>query len=218
MGRTGTHSLKTALETLGFGKCYHMVELFKNPSGLSVFNDAESGNNPDWATLFKGFQSAIDYPVARYYKQLIKVYPDAKVIHTIRDPEAWYNSCRETIFWASKPDAKRIFSMMLRLPFSNVLRKRFPILKFNGMLIDKEFGDINDKAKAIKHFNDRTSEVLETVPKERLLVYSVKDGWEPLCKFLHVPVPSIPFPLSNTKEEFIKNVGKLSKGMEVESF
>src|SRR5579863_5413501 len=105
MGRTGTHSLKQALELLGFGKCYHMIELLQNPKGLSCFIDAENGKTPNWDSLFTGYLSAIDYPVARYYKQLISIYPDAKVIHTIRDPESWYQSCMETIFWASKPDA-----------------------------------------------------------------------------------------------------------------
>lgn len=207
MGRTGTHSLKEALEQLGFRKCYHMIELFQNPKGLPYFVDAENEKKPDWDSLFTGYLSAIDYPVARYYKQLIVRYPDAKVIHTVRDPESWYQSCMETIFWASQPDASRILKMMVRLPFSKTLRQRLPILKYNGMLIKKEFGDdVKNKAHVIQKFNERTEEVLATVPKERLLVFKAQDGWEPLCKFLNVAVPNTPYPKSNTKAEFIQNV------------
>lgn len=207
MGRTGTHSLKEALEHLGFGKCYHMIELLQNPKGLSCFIDAENGKNPDWESLFTGYLSAIDYPVARYYKQLMKFYPDAKIIHTIRDSESWYQSCVETIFWASKPDAGRIFKMMLRMPFSKGLRQRLPVLKYNGMLVEKEFGnDLKDKATVIRKYNERNKEVLATVPKEKLLVFKAQEGWEPLCKFLDVPVPATPYPKSNTKTEFIHNV------------
>ncbi|HTB06834.1 MAG TPA: sulfotransferase [Bacteroidia bacterium] len=207
LGRTGTHSLKEALEHIGFGKCYHMIELLQNPKGLPYFIDAEGGKVPNWDALFTGYLSAIDYPVARYYKELMKVYPDAKVIHTTRDPESWYQSCMETIFWASKPDAGRILKMMLRIPFSKTIRERLPVLKYNGSLIDKEFGkDLTDKAAVIKKFTDHNEEVLRVVPKEKLLVFKAQDGWEPLCKFLNVPVPATPYPKSNTKAEFIQNV------------
>lgn len=215
LGRTGTHSLKIALEQLGFGKCYHMVELLNNPAGLTYFEQAERGENVDWDSLFQGYLSAVDYPVARYYKPLIAKYPDAKLVHTTRNPEAWYESCKNTIFWATKPDAGRIFSMMVRMPFSPTIRKRLPVLKYNGSLIDLEFGkDLNDKTKVMDYFKKRDEEILKTVPKERLIIYNVKDGWEPLCKFLNVPVPSNPFPKSNTTEEFrnnVKNMGKTAK-------
>ena len=121
LGRTGTTSLKLALEQIGFGKCYHMKELFNDPSGLPHFLKAEKGEAPEWDTLFTGYLSAVDYPVARYYKQLLTKYPDAKVIHTTREPESWYNSCVNTIFWASKPSAGRILKMMVRMPFSSTL-------------------------------------------------------------------------------------------------
>jgi hypothetical protein len=207
LGRTGTHSLKMALEQLGFGKCYHMVELLNNPAGLRHFEEAERGEDTNWDALFQGYLSAVDYPVARYYKPLLTKYPDAKVVHTTRDPEAWYESCRNTIFWASKPDAGRILKMMIRMPFSSTIRKRLPVLKYNGRLIDLEFGnDLNNKAEIIKRFKQRDEEIERTVPKERLLKFNVKEGWEPLCRFLGVAVPSTSFPKSNSTEEFIHNV------------
>jgi hypothetical protein len=213
LGRTGTHSLKIALEQLGFGKCYHMFELFKDPSRLRHFEEAEKTGNTDWDKLFDGFHSAVDYPVARYYKQLLKKYPDAKIIHTTRDADVWYESCVETIFWASKPDAKRIFNMMVRLPFNSVLRQRFPVLKYDGKLLDLEFGDIKNKAEVIKRFKQRNEEIVKLVPKEQLLVFNVKDGWGPLCNFLGVSVPSTPFPKSNTREEFMKQVKAIGSGL-----
>ncbi|CAN5299885.1 hypothetical protein BH11BAC6_BH11BAC6_02610 [soil metagenome] len=98
MGRTGTHSLKLALDELGFNKCYHMAELFQHPEGLVQFEKAESGEDADWDSLFQGYQSAVDYPVTRYYKQLMKKYPDAKMIHTIRDAESGMKVLRKQLY------------------------------------------------------------------------------------------------------------------------
>ncbi|HVX50237.1 MAG TPA: sulfotransferase [Chitinophagaceae bacterium] len=212
MGRTGTHTLKIALEQLGFGKCYHMVELLKKPSDLIYFKAAEEGRPVEWDKMFEGFQSAVDYPCTRYHTQLMKQYPEAKVVHTIREPESWYKSASETIFWASKPSAGRVFNMMIRAPFSKNIRQRMPVLQYNGKLLDWEFGDITDKDAVLKRYNDYNEKVVASIPKDRLLVYNVKDGWEPLCRFLEVPVPAEPLPRTNTKEGFIKGVKILSKG------
>jgi len=206
-GRTGTTSLKIALEQLGFGKCYHMWELMNNPDQLIYFQKAERGENVDWDELFKGYNSACDYPVIRYYKQVLEKYPDAKVIHTMRDAESWFKSCSDTIFWAVKPSFRRLMGMMIRLPFSATLRKRLRIFKFNEIMVGSSFGnDLKNKKKVIDYYNEYNSTILNTIPKEKLLVYDVKTGWEPLCNFLNVAVPSTPFPKSNTKDEFVHNV------------
>jgi hypothetical protein len=213
LGRTGTHSLKIALERLGFGKCYHMVELFQNPSGLKYFERAEKGDEVNWEELFEGYLSAVDYPVARYYKQIAAFYPDAKFIHTIRDSESWYRSASDTIFWASKPTSWRILKLAVHIPFSSTARKRIPVLKYNGKLAELEFGkDLKDKEKVIQRFNEHNTEVINTIPKDRLLVFDPKDEWEPLCKFLDVPLPDVPFPKSNTRDEFIRNVNIIGSG------
>jgi len=216
MGRTGTHSLKLALEQLGFGKCYHMFELFQNPAGLAYFKKAESGKEVDWDTLFSGYSSAVDYPVVRYHKQVMKKYPDAKIIHTVRDPEAWYQSASETIFWASKPSIGRKLQMMARMPFSSALRKRFPVLIFDGKLLDREFGtDLKNKKAVIQKYNDYNESVVKNIPKQNLLVYNLKEGWQPLCNFLDVPVPSAPFPKSNTREDFMSMVKNIAAGKDL---
>ncbi len=206
-GRTGTTSLKLALEHLGFGKCYHMFELMAHPEQIVYFEKAERGEKVDWDKLFEGYQSACDMPVIRYYQDILKRYPDAKLIHTTRDPDSWYKSMMSTIFWALNPSIGRKLNMMIRLPFSKTLRKRLRILKYNGKMVKSFFGDdLHNKAKVLEHFNHYNQQVLASIPADKILIYDVKTGWEPLCKYLGVPVPSIPFPKSNTKDEFIYKV------------
>jgi hypothetical protein len=205
--RTGTTTLKLALEHLGFGKCYHMYELMNHPDHLIYFEKAERGEIVNWDQLFTDYYSACDYPIVGFYKQILEKYDDAKVIHTTRDAESWFKSMTDTVFWAIKPSPGRMFNMMIRLPFSSTLRKRLNILKFNERMVSKFFGeDFKNKEEVIRNFNEYDKQVFNTIPKEKILVYDVKNGWEPLCKFLKVPVPSIPFPKSNTKDEFVHNV------------
>ncbi|MDZ4711861.1 MAG: sulfotransferase [bacterium] len=205
VGRTGTHSLKLALEQLGFSKCYHMIELFENPEGIKYFKRAERGLDVNWDELFKGYSSAVDYPVARYYKQLMKYYPDAKIIQTVRDPESWFKSISQTIFKVSQPTLVKKLKLIMKLPFSSAIRKKLPIYIFNGKLVESEFGkDLTNKEEIIKRFIKRNEEVIKIIPKENLLLLAAKDGWEPLCKFLNVPVPSTPYPVTNSTEEFLK--------------
>jgi hypothetical protein len=216
VGRTGTHSLKLALEQLGFNKCYHMMELFQHPEGLIYFQKAERGEAVDWDKLFEGYKSAVDYPVAKYYKQLIAAYPKAKIIHTIRDAESWYQSAVETIFWATKPSAGRMLKLLIKMPFSSTIRKRLPILKFDGEMMDNIFGrNLKDKQEVIRRYNAINEETLNYLPKDRSLVYEVKQGWEPLCNFLNVPVPATPFPKSNVRDEFKVRVAGISSGKPV---
>lgn len=213
MGRTGTMSLKLALEELGFGKCYHMFELFQHPENISYFQKAERGETVNWDELFRGYRSAVDFPVVRYYKQILAHYPGVKVIHTMRDPESWYKSALETIFWASKPSLGRKLGLVSRMPFSSVVRRRLPVLQYNSALLDTVFGkNLHDKETVIRKYNEFNAEVLSTVPKERFLLYDVKSGWEPLCSFLNVPVPSNSFPKSNSRSEFLGQVKKIASG------
>lgn len=216
VGRTGTHSLKLALEQLGFGKCYHMMELFQHPEGLIYFQKAERGEAVDWDKLFEGYKSAVDYPVAKYYKQIIAAYPNAKIIHTMRDAESWYQSAMETIFWATKPSAGRMLKLLIKMPFSSTIRKRLPILKFDGAMVDNIFGkDLKNKQEVIRRYNAINEETLNYLPKDRSLVYEVKQGWEPLCNFLNVPVPPTPFPRSNVRDEFKVRVAGIASGKPV---
>jgi hypothetical protein len=143
--------------------------------------------------------------------------PEAKVIHTVRDPESWYKSASETIFWSSKPTSWRILKLALHLPFSKVARKRIPVLIYNSKLAEREFGkDLKNKDKVIERYNRHNEEVIKIIPKEKLLLLNPADGWKPLCEFLNVPVPTTQFPKSNTRKEFLQNVNTIGSGKFIE--
>ena len=186
-GRTGTLSLKLALEQLGFSPCHHMVEVFKNPQSMAWWSDAADGK-ADWPKIFQGYQAAVDWPTATFYKELADFYPDAKVVLTERDPESWFASTQATIFGREFPEDN---------PFGAMARKVV------GRLFDQR---MHDKDKLLSVYNAHNARVREVIPPERLLVYHVKDGWEPLCRFLGVPVPEGPTPQVNSTEEFQQTI------------
>ncbi len=205
-GRTGTESLKIALEQLGFGKCYHAFEIL--PEHLPEWKKLQRGEVPDYGLLFKGFQSCTDFPAALYYKEFTKQYPNAKVVLTVRDPDKWFDSASKTIF-------RRIPGFILALIrlfglFSTTARV-FPDIhiQIGDLIRDDVFkGRTEDREHTISIFNAWTEEVKKTVPADRLLVFEVKDGWEPLCSFLGVPVPSTSFPHANDGSSFEKKIAK----------
>jgi hypothetical protein len=184
-GRTGTLSLKLALEQLGFGPCYHMVEVFKNPQAPQWWVDAADGR-PDWATIFGGYNATVDWPNATFYAELAEAYPEAKVILTERDPEAWFASTQATIFPYDEPPNDDA-------PFNQMFRKVI------GALFDYR---MRDHDHVIDVYLRHNAEVRRRIPPERLLVYEVAQGWAPLCAFLDVPVPEAPMPAVNTTEQF----------------
>lgn len=203
LGRTGTHSLKLALEELGFTKCYHMETLLQHPADIVHWEAAMAGKPVDWDSLFSGYTAAVDIPTFIYYKELMQKYPDAKIIHTTRDAESWYKSFGDTIIRQSKPSIGKILSMSVRLPFSAKLRGQLRVFKFAGAFTKTFLPDgFDNKEKTIAAFHEWNRQVLATIPKEKILVFDAKQGWDPLCRFLNVPVPSVPFPHSNTTNEF----------------
>jgi hypothetical protein len=189
-GRTGTMSLKLALDRLGFGPCYHMVEVFKNPKASGYWEAAADGRPVDWEEVFAGYGSTVDWPSATFYKQLANAYPEAKVILTVRDPEAWFASTQATIFSRHiRDDTEDDWQRM--------------VLKVIGDLFDRR---MTDKAKLIEVYRRHNEEVRRTIPQERLLVYEVADGWEPLCRFLDAEVPNESMPRANSTDEFRQNL------------
>ena len=191
-GRTGTSSLKAALEELGFGRCYHMSECFKHTSHPRLWEDAVAGRPVDWDGIFHGYQATVDWPGCSFYKELMEVYPDAQVLLSVRDPERWYRSMFETIYRVPQ-------SLILSL-----LKPIFPHLRalyrmINALVWGGTFGGrFEDRERAIAIFERHNEEVKKHVPSERLLVYDVAQGWEPLCHFLGVRVPNDkPFPHLN---------------------
>jgi hypothetical protein len=180
-GRTGTLSLKTALEQLGY-PCYHMVECFpKGPPHWRLWEQAMAGR-PDWDALFEGFTATVDFPACTSYRALADYYPNAKVILTVRDPEKWFQSVQDTIFaphW------------MEFLPSSEA----GPYMQAT---INDYFDDrMHDREHLIRRFNEHTEAVKAAIPPERLLVFEAVHGWEPLCEFLGHPVPDGDYPHVN---------------------
>lgn len=183
-GRTGTHSMKLALEKLGVGPCHHMAEVLSNPAQVATWRDIAAGSTPDWDNVFAGYASAVDWPSAYYWRALAGHFPKALVLLTLRSPESWYKSFENTILPGIGPDST---------PET-----------FGHRIIRNEIfgGKPEDRDAAIAAFNRNTAEVRAAIPASRLLVYEVGDGWEPLCNALGVPIPVEPFPSSNTTEEF----------------
>jgi hypothetical protein len=191
LGRTGTLSLKLALEQLGLGPCYHMLEVRSAPERLEHWNRISAGDQVDWEEVFAGFQSTVDWPACNYWRELMARYPDAKVILSLRDPESWFRSTQATIF-------------------SDVVQTNAPpaIVK---ILTDVTGPDLHDRAKCIAAFERHNAAVRDGVPADKLLVFDAKQGWGPLCTFLGVPVPDAPFPSVNTTDDFRQMIGLASK-------
>jgi hypothetical protein len=188
-GRTGTKSLQTALNMLGLGPCHHMVEVFQHPESMALWVECSKGN-AQWDAIFAGYRSAVDFPSSAYWRELAAYYPEAKVIHTVRDADAWFDSTQATIF---SPEGLSMRSIETGegpadffLSFTRPLHGRF-----------------HDRGFMTDWFRRHTEEVLAAIPPERLLVYEAGQGWEPLCAFLGVPIPAEPYPSENSRDEFI---------------
>ena len=191
VGRTGTVSMREALVRLGFGPCDHMLENLEHPERFALWAEAlrhkDAGAPIDWRPLLTGFQAIVDWPGAYFWRELTAAHPKAKVILTVRDPDRWYDSIERTIFHmiaesGSEPG--------LDVP--------------NEIIRDRTFqGRLTDRAHCQAVFTEHNQAVREAIAPDRLLVFDVKDGWEPLCAFLDVPVPEDePFPHANDTAAF----------------
>jgi len=189
-GRTGTLSLKQALDELGFGPTYHMEEVFRHPSHVGRWLDYASHGTTDWDALFASYDSVVDFPASCAWEQLASQYPSAKIVLTVRDPSRWWTSTATTIYptrtmfpgWFTQlvPFTRRWLEMTDRLVWSGI---------FDGQFEDREH--------AVRVFEEHIAHVRSRCEPERLLVFDVSQGWEPLCAFLDVRVPTRPFPHVN---------------------
>jgi len=197
-GRTGTLSLKLALEQLGFGPCYHMIETRAHPEHDAMWLALAHGETHDWRTIFKGYTATVDWPSTYFWKTLIADNADAKVILTLRDAEAWYASALNTIF-----ARMHAFAAVLSTDGAPVdPARRAHMQMVQTIVVDSTFGGSLDRDHAIAVFNAHNDEVRRTVPPERLLVYEPGEGWDRLCAFLRVPLPEAPYPKVNTTADF----------------
>ena len=195
-GRTGTHSLRRALEMLGFAPCHHMFALAEKPDELRFWQALLAGEEVDWNEVFAGYRAAVDWPSVAFWRETVAHFRHAKVIHTTRSPESWHRSVMRTILPAMENP---------QVVAEGPARER--LLMARELIVERTFGGrMADPAHAMAVFRAHEEAVRRTVPPERLLVYEVRAGWEPLCRFLDVPVPEAPFPRSNTSEEFREKV------------
>jgi hypothetical protein len=201
-------SLKVALESLGFGPCYHMTEVFAHPEHTGFWISAWRREPADWDGVLGGYEAAVDWPACTFYEELVERNPDAKVILSVRDPERWYESVRNTIYELSVAVARHpVYSIGYKLVSFFVFRGSGNVDLAGEIIWQGTFdGRFEDKAYALEVFERHNEEVRRRIPEDRLLVYDVKTGWGPLCEFLGVDVPDEPFPRTNDTAEMRRNI------------
>jgi hypothetical protein len=188
LGRTGTMSLKLALEHLLGGPCYHMIEVFSHPEHIPLWSSAARGESIDWPSIFDGYVATVDWPSCSFWQELSNIYPDALVILSSRDANSWWKSASSTIFPTLRKMEDPQPSMMHEL-----LQRTFT-------------SQIEDRSACIEAFERHNALVRNSGLGDRLLEWQAGDGWEPLCKALGVQIPTIPFPHANSTEEFVQRL------------
>jgi hypothetical protein len=188
LGRTGTLSLKAALERIGYGPCYHMIEILTAPERAWHWLERTQGGFHDWDAIFRGYRATVDWPAAAFWRELVERYPDAKVLLSLRDADRWYDSVMNTIYpvmtQAPPERAPRILHDFHAMVHALIFERTFE-------------GGLKDRAHAKRVFERHNRAVIDAIPASRLLVYRPGDGWEPICRFLDVPVPDEEFPHLN---------------------
>lgn len=192
-GRTGTYSLKAALELLGFGPCHHMSEVIGSPDQVRLWTDVAAGR-PDFESIFAGFRAAVDFPVAACWPDVLAANPGARVILSDRDPEDWYASFSQTILplildKAAWPDDRRAWFAMIE-----------------AVIVGKALGGRTDRAGILAAYRTNAAAARALAAEGRALVFGAHDGWGPLCAFLGVEVPNEPYPKTNPRSEFFAAV------------
>ena len=191
LGRTGTHSLKVALEQLLGAPCYHMLEVFGRPDDVSVWEHAVNGDPPDWTTFLAEFGAAVDWPVAAFWRELSTAFPDAVVLLSVRETDDWWTSASRTIFEVAQrgaPPGDPVFGAQLAM--------------VNQMLDRRFTSGWRDEATAKAAYDAHNEAVRASIPVDRLIEWHPGDGWAPICAALDAPVPPEPFPHVNTTSDF----------------
>jgi hypothetical protein len=197
-GRTGTKSLKAALEQLGFGPCHHMHEIMANPGQVAHWQAVARGEPMDWDAVFAGYGAQVDWPGAAVWRELAEAYPEARIVHSQRPEDAWWTSFSKTI--------GKLIVAYPGLPMPPHVTAMLDAWQdFAGGPV---FGrNYLDRESAIAAYRRHNEEVRRSIPADRLLVFDVAEGWEPLCAFLGAPVPDAPFPHHNLRADFWEVLG-----------
>lgn len=202
-GRTGTLSLKSAIEKVGAGPCYHMLEVPRNPGHAERWHAAAIDGDADWESLLAGYPATVDWPGCRFWRELARAYPNAKVLLSVRSPESWYASVRGTIFQS--------MSSIDRVPDGTA---RLMLGMARKIVLEDTFdGRFEDRDHAMRVYMRHNDAVRAEIPADRLLVYELGSGWEPLCNFLGVPVPDDEYPHVNSSEDFQSRMREMSAAL-----
>lgn len=193
-GRTGTLTLKLALEKLGLAPCYHMLEVMRNPAHARLWADARRGELAPVHALLASYAAAVDWPVTAFWREILSAAPNVRVVLTVRDSAEWYASFRDTILETSAG---------LSPPSDSSLRVLYDLTR--DLIVNGVFGGrAHDERHARAVYEAHNRDVMASVPPERLLVFEPAAGWEPLCTFLGRPVPAEPFPHVNARASFVR--------------
>jgi hypothetical protein len=203
--RTGTLTQKVALEMLGLGPCYHWVDVLADLDRVEQWDRAIDGDQP-WDEIFRGFHSSADWPGGFFYAELAEAYPDAKVLLSVRDPERWEESFRDTIWDMCYGDSLIRYVAHARAQIDPRWKRYLHLVDRMFWIERGTFAAGRTPADMIAAMHRHNDAVVQAIPAERLLVWQVTDGWEPLCEFLGVPVPAEPMPHVNDRETFTDRV------------
>lgn len=203
----------TALNQLGF-PCYHMVEVFDNPDNPTHLDfwrkvaNAPAGTQHGWEEVFGNYTATVDNPGCCVWRELVEAYPDAKVLLTLhpKGPDAWYDSTMDTIYFTENLWQFKVIEIFT--PFG----RKFGDMARKLIWQRSHKGTMNDRSKAIAHYQQHIEDVKSALPAERLLIFSADQGWEPLCKFIGVPIPDGEFPNVNDRAAVKKTIADLTKG------
>lgn len=212
-GRTGTLSLCTALRQLGF-PCYHMSEVLDNKANKThlgfwrMVANTPAGTQHDWETVFAHYTAAVDNPASSVWRELAAAYPDAKVVLSLHPggAEAWYESTLATIYFTESHWQFKV--LQLATPFARKLGDMCHKLIWQRA----HRGTMGNRAAAIADYQQHIANVQAAVSPERLLVFRVSEGWQPLCDFIGVPVPQTPFPQVNDRAQFQQIIRGMTRG------
>lgn len=233
--RTGTSSLRLALSQLGY-HTFHMHEMISKPKAFFPFwinaMKRKFGDNSsyratpltrqDLDTCLDDFDAVSDVPVILFAEELLKAYPEAKVILTTRDAEKWVESMQRTIWhvhsWSSFDwfapfnSLIRLWRVCDRLAWDAFINSS-PI--HENAQLEPPHSDLERcqsrsyRERAIVQFNEHNAWVKRNVPKDNLLEFRPQDGWRPLCEFLGKDVPQEAFPHVWEGDELVKTAGLL---------
>ncbi len=199
--RTGTLTQKEGLEMLGLGPCYHWVNLIADLDAVEQWHRYLDGEDI-LEEIFAGHESTTDWPGGFVYRELAERHPEAKVLLSVRDPDTWDKSYRETIWNFTRGDSLIGHLSMARREVEPRWARYLELVDRMLWSEASPFGAGDDPESMKRQMEQYNGEVREAIPAERLLVWKVQEGWEPLCEFLEVPVPQEPLPHANDTDTF----------------